>query len=386
MKHLSISVIIFLLFFGLASEYYAQVIKPEDLLTLELTFGSEIYGTKDEYLLVIPGNINVNEKGDIIFEDEFKIKVFDRNGKGNKLIGRKGQGPGEFSYFPTINISPKGFITAFESSSRRGSFYTIFDPDYKLIDKIRFIFSPMLEKFLAESGISPENFGNISNIVALDNTSIVYEMDFYKGDNQIKEAYSLLAYEDPSDFIPIFYGEKSSYFSDGNFSINSTVLGMLHWQLLPGSKIFYLETSEDKIINENTGEYTFHIVSIDKKVDKKYSNKFTPNSFSKEYIERHQSNEERQMFRKKKYYCSVKIVLVDHNYVFLFLNGRDKMGNIITHVFDIETERFVNEFSLPLSTNWPGAIYSGYLYMQTLDSEGFPIIYKYKIHPSVYGK
>jgi len=113
-----------------------------NVLELELTFGKD--NVKDEYLLVRPWNIAVNNAGDIFIADENRIKVYDKNGKERALIGRGGLGPGEFQSIGIPTIGPTGILTV--GDRRRG--FNVWNSDYKFITSVNIRNNPLYENFI----------------------------------------------------------------------------------------------------------------------------------------------------------------------------------------------------------------------------------------------
>ena len=86
------------------------------------------YGDKDEageVRLFNPGRIAVDAGGRIYIEDDtdMAIKVFDPQGKYLRPIGRKGEGPGEFTYIGDIIPLPDGRLLVTDFQARRTSFF-----------------------------------------------------------------------------------------------------------------------------------------------------------------------------------------------------------------------------------------------------------------------
>jgi len=375
-----------------------QVIKPEDLLTLELTFGSEIYGTKDEYLLVSPDGIKITDNGDILISDEVKIKVYDKYGKGKKIIGRRGQGPGEFANNPILSISPNGYLTAYEFS---GGYYSIFSPDYKFINKKRILSSYFFpEDWLNNQGFGPGDFVSLRQIIYLD--SSVRILHFYLRKDDVSRY--ILMYDDDNKDIPVILNQKTGEIKNITKNLRSSLTGVLFvWGLLPGNRIFYCQNNEYEY-NEKTGwEYTFHIVSLDNFEDKTLTHKFEPVPYSKSFLEsvvshnlkRFGKEAEKEMkkiqkaLKENKYWPPVQWVMFDRNYVFIILNNDYEKGNNLIEVYDTDADVFVSSFYAPwgnFDDQQPNIINNGYAYNLETDEDGFYVICKYKINPAVYGK
>ena len=68
-------------------------------------------------------DLYIDDNGNIFIPDieEHNIKVFDKNGKYIKTMGRKGQGPGEFQYISHIDFLSNGNMIVVDSDGRRSS-------------------------------------------------------------------------------------------------------------------------------------------------------------------------------------------------------------------------------------------------------------------------
>ena len=73
-----------------------------------------------------PNYVAVDKKGDIYISDRYNhhIKVFDRDGKYLRTIGRKGRGPGDLHRPRFITFSPEGDLVVLESGSRRIQYFS----------------------------------------------------------------------------------------------------------------------------------------------------------------------------------------------------------------------------------------------------------------------
>jgi len=376
-------------------------INKTDLYTLEMTFGSEKTVSNDDFLLVLPGHVLVNEIGDVILTDEGRIKVFDKQGKEKIIIGGIGEGPSEFITQPLIKISPKGFLTAYEPGDTRNSYYSIFDPDYNFVNKKQYRCIPILEDYLKNKNLKPENIKYITGILSLDSTSIVYELHL---ENEENGSFRLLLYENESTLVPLHYTKIKGDIRHGRYSYGTWNLGLVFWNILPVNKIIYIDNNEDVYYNEKEGEYTINIVSIYGQRYKKIKRRFIPKKISESAIE---SVDDRirnifpggkglnfEIFRRKvinkykekQYYPAVQGIIIDNNFVFIELGHFDEKQNILTDIYDLDTDTFVGSLYLPMEISTANCINNGYSYDIGLDEEGFYVVKKYKLQPAVYGK
>jgi hypothetical protein len=87
-----------------------------------VTFEEELsIGGEESEMLSQPARFIVDQKENIYVSDyqDQAIKVFDPNGKFIRSIGRKGEGPGEFSYLGSQTFLPDGKLLAMDSMGRR---------------------------------------------------------------------------------------------------------------------------------------------------------------------------------------------------------------------------------------------------------------------------
>ncbi|MEW5899978.1 MAG: 6-bladed beta-propeller [Acidobacteriota bacterium] len=104
----------------------------EDVFKMEEELSIGVAGGEDEHLFSQIGEIAVDDEERIYVSDwkESWIKVFDKSGTFLMIIGKKGQGPGEFEQISGIQITPQNELVGLDSRSRRLSF---FSPNGQLI-------------------------------------------------------------------------------------------------------------------------------------------------------------------------------------------------------------------------------------------------------------
>ena len=421
MKLLSVSVILSLFLFNCSSDsndisriaqdsnlnYQEQNYQEpfvKDFLSYEISFGSELFGTKDEFLLVRPVYISVNYNGDILITDEGRIKVFDKNGKGKKIIGRPGKGPGEFeSQRPETYISPEGFITVFDDVFvRGGSVYNLFAPDYSLIEKKRCNNNPRLENFLRLKLSNPEYKLFVSKVFALNASEKIYLISNTIGsDPYYSDSYYTFVYENPDTLIKLTHFKMPGAHLGGW----DRSLGLKEWNIIPGRKLVYINTDDD-IHDDITGSwYTIHIISLDDFKDTKITHRFSPVSYPEErisYLLNYKTDRTDEMgrrseisqrekgkkYKERKYLPSAYDMRIDLTYAFVIryhinkLIGSKESYELEVDSFDLNAVKYIGSFNLPPTSTF---ISNGCVYQGTNDKEGFYILRKYKINPIVYG-
>ena len=99
-----------------------------------VTFAEELSVGGEEYdMLSRPQGFNVDQNGNIYITDmqDQSIKVFDQSGEFIQSIGKKGEGPGEFTFIGRMTFLPDGRLMVMDLEARRIS---LFDSDGKYIE------------------------------------------------------------------------------------------------------------------------------------------------------------------------------------------------------------------------------------------------------------
>lgn len=103
----------------------ATPLHPQKTVTFEEEFTYRDKDESDEIRLFKPGGIAVDRRGHIYIEDDsdMAIKVFDQTGKFLRAMGRRGEGPGEFTYIGDMVPLPDGRLLVTDFQARRTSFF-----------------------------------------------------------------------------------------------------------------------------------------------------------------------------------------------------------------------------------------------------------------------
>ena len=91
------------------------------ILTLKNSFGDS--NVPEEFLLADPTGIAVLNNGDILVCDELQLKIYNSEGKPKRIVGRRGQGPGEFTACGIPTVSAVGNLAIFASQT----YWNIYD-------------------------------------------------------------------------------------------------------------------------------------------------------------------------------------------------------------------------------------------------------------------
>ena len=387
----------------------AESYKYSELLSYELSFGSEQYGTPNKYLLISSGwrSMDINSKGEFIIGDEYSIKVFDAHGKAIKIFGNKGQGPGAYEEeSPELFISPNNYLTVINSSFY--PVYTIYSPEYKFVNTERIVLPDTAITYIKEKTLVTDGnkiLSAVNKVWAYNEKECVYIFRLnisdkyfvfclYKYDNVYKP---LFIFKNPN-VLTYSWGGVDAMFSDD--------IGTYDIYIMNNGKIMYYTSEDDLYVSDTEGYYILHIVSVytgeEKIIKQKYAPVLYPEPetleefYKKAYGKRYENKiknmikEEIEYCVKRKYVPSLEWISFDGNYIFAF-QKRQYGNNIIfstkenydVDIFDMLEQKYIK--TVKLSQLYLTIRY-GYIYISGKDSKGYGIINKYKINPSVYGK
>ena len=400
--------ILLYLYCGEDSEKPAGYLLPlTDVMEFELSFGAE--NVKDEYLLVEPNDIAVDSAGNIYVADENRIKVFESNGKEKTIIGREGQGPGEFSTTPRkVSINDSGLLTALYGYSD----FSLFAANNKFIRKIQIQNEQLYIEYKKEKAFmrnfSPENIYSLNEP---ERIVTAREWKELRENQHIVEAKALL-YEKADTLIEIAQYAPDNIKGlrvDAAFETGQGIgkvygldrLYELYAAILPKKHVAYTHSFYDAKEENDEFTYIIHIVNLENLQKYQISWVYQPVDIQKELSSGRYTNRGEDFLKghlkHMKYlpslislHCDQDLLFAVHNTIgwanIGYIHESLKEGETIeflTDIFDVETFTYLRSAYFPVD---PDIIKNGYAYRRSYDSEGFAVIEKYKIDPAVYGK
>ena len=281
-------------------------------------------------------------------------------------------------------MGPQGYITVF--NGMYNTFYSVFNPQHKFIHNVN--------KKTIESG--PQY---LCKVITIDEDEYISEViERNKNDNFMIGTFSLIHTKN----------EERDTIASYDVPIQVIVLwddaplhngGELFWDLLPSGKVAYTHSWQDELNTPEGNFYIIHVYDLDTGERIMYKKRFTPVPMKKRlllgppWISGGDSRAEkiRDDYIKNlkiKYAEALRFVFFDGPVMFAYTNTtikKDKYTDFLVDVIDIENEKYLKSIYL---INYIGikAIKNGYAYMNGNNEDGFPVIEKYRIDPSVYGK
>ena len=374
----------------------------ENALTLELSFGADEQKLSVDYLLDRPKFFAVNKEEDVIVSDNQCLKIFDSGGNPKKILGRPGQGPGEYAGTTAPIITETGYISA--RFDMRSISFNIYAPDYTFVDLINFQFSSLQEKLMEENnwtGIiygahcySPDEFlmGIYANEVSeTERTAAVETID-----GKAVSSINALVYQN---------GENIEYIYAIGYPIEKASInqerGRFHYDLLPDRRIVYTFAAVHKTFENGSWYYSLFVHDLKTLEKVEIKQPYTPVAIPDSVI--YYEDEETRMIiwedirnrllqeekertknlEELKFYTGIKDILTDGDIIFVFTFEYDKEKGHVVDVIDSRTGEFISSAYFPFE---PQPIKNGYAYRIAKNEEGFYVIEKYKIDPAVYGK
>jgi len=373
----------------------------ENVFTLELKFGDK--DIPDEYLLVRPLNLAVANNGDVIVPDEYKLKVFDTDGKPKKIIGRRGQGPGEFiAPSPTVFVTDNGTICA-----RDVNLFNIFDAQYKFIYSTNHRNDPDLKQFAEEKGfqyfiidrIIPYDKDEMF-VIARNTQPFILYLPFTNSKN-----CKLLLYKKETELYSIIESPDETTFNDGKIFFPTPEKGSLFSVELPGQILAFTDTGKDKIFENGKWYYLIHTYNLKTRQKKVFiKREYEPVAFpdsvlhpertkgykgdeivgliTTPYTRKEMDKKRTELLEKLEYYPAVNKIFYDKNIVFVKTYQYVKDKGTVVELFDSQTGAYLKSAFFPYDLE----VKNGKSYRLLRPVDEFPYIEKYKIDPAIYGK
>ncbi|MFC1553320.1 6-bladed beta-propeller [candidate division KSB1 bacterium] len=370
----------------------------DDILKLELEFGAE--NVQDEFLLAKPTGIAVSYKGDIYVSDEDRIKVFDKNGKERSIIGKPGEGPGEFdfTYRSIPKISPTGYISIYDKKG-----FNLFSPGHDFIKSEKLKNIPKYDTFLDELGL--RNLYEEKGCYFNESVKILEGFAYYKDPEDFYTQSHMLWYENGENIEKVTDYKNVKQISVGIVGVNLYFNGTLLWDIMSRDRVVFTHPYFDSVREDQKSSYSLNIYSLSDRKSIKLSNTYTrveiPDSLEKAFyntlkevkemgsmgtdadIFEIAANQFEDILDETQYFTPLKSLLTDRNHIFAFTHTTNNKGDILADVFDADKEQYTCSAYFDFI---PDVIKNGYVYRIGKNDEGFPVIQKYSIDQAVYAK
>ncbi|MFC1554326.1 hypothetical protein ACFL7D_06810 [candidate division KSB1 bacterium] len=404
----SLLLIASLLIFGCGSEKQITLENRkiiENAFTLQLVFGDD--DTLGDYLITGSNTQPVAaDNGDIIVTDESKLKVFDENGNPKTLVGKPGEGPGEFGRFIFANITENGNICAANNGR-----LSIFGPDYSLIETINMKNRQIYKNLTEQNSWGDLYFNSMFAFSPEDIFIFTQSMD--RRSVSMGNNYLILLYQnsDNVDVIKKFHQDYIHEFKKGDLSYYVYLMekGGLTFALLDSKKAAYSQTDVDKIQENERWYYLISIYDLESKETKTIKREYLPVAIPDSVLypnlradyngdqqiargtnrdgtmttvyQKDMDEKKTELLKDLKYYPPVEWLFSDGKYLFVKTYENDPQKGFIADVFDTETNKYLRSVYLPFRVHFK----DGYAY-KSGKRDGFPVIEKYKVDPTVYEK
>lgn len=394
-KYYVFFVIVFL-FCSKTSQNSNEPLRAE--LKLVSTFGAG-KNLDENFLLGDPECINVNEMGDVYICDGAFVKIFDNSGKPKKILGGKGQGPGEYNRRPrNLNISPTGFLTVMNSWYS----YKIYNSDNGLIDENSINSDFRYINFFEKTNFS---LSMPIEIFTLNGKSKITHLRAVKIDPGDPFIYHrLLVYETPDSLHEIVRYKSKTQMHTGRRIYNFPFRGSLIFKVISENELIYIDPGHDVIKNGNNPEYVLHKFLLNTYNDQKISHPYKPVSPSdsmnalwgsiKDYPElkehSHLTAFIEEIKEDSRYACPIHKILADNDKLYVFTFQQNENREYLTDIFNSKTMEYIKSVYIRLSDYIvynkrvpfdQSVIKNGYVYMFSQNEEDEPVIKKYRIDP-----
>ena len=326
-----------------------EPIYDEDVFGLEEELSIGEAEGREDYMFSLIVSIDVDDEGNIYVLDikERHIKVFNSDGRLIRIIGRKGQGPGEFQLPYTVQITAQNDVVVWDVMIRKLHFFSL-DGEYKK--------SISFEKLFDRPVINYE--GNIVSIV--------------NGDVAENPKYELRKHDLELNPLTFYYSfPKYDTARDGFNSFRSTLL----WAV----------TNNNEIVCGHPDEgYELKIFNPEGKITKIIIKGYTPVRIPEEAIKRATKLQlpPGSFYSIPKYYSPFIWIIVDEDSrIFVCTHERLKnKGGRYWDVFSPEG-KFIAKIAISheFLMGRPIIFKGGNLYLIEADEDGYQYVKRYKV-------
>ena len=417
MKHIRfIIMLIFIILLTIPIPVFSQIInqpKKNILFTLVKSYGDSVLPEAERLSVRLGAFIAVNNNEDVYVSDERQIKVYKKDGTFKTMMNYSLKASKSLAtyYYP---ISPTS-ITNFWISSKdylsvlKDGCLAVYSPDNKLVKEIVLSETPEGGEFY----INSDRITSYSNIkaFAVDDNIFIYAGHNLTAANPNNEFNELILVSHYG--LGILVAKYQLYYltaikNERQFSsIQSAYLGKLYYGMLSDNRIVYTHTQHDVKVENEVGQCTFHIYSVDDFNTKTFVYQFAPQAFTKlhlktakggisvQYLETQEGQKIVSRLEKMKFFPPFEDMVTDGNYVFLFPDKRVRRFIVL----NATTEKTIGTFEYDLLSfsqvilgtfeydllSFPQVIRNGYAYIMGSPSVK-RVVEKYKIDPTVYEK
>ena len=332
-------------------------IYSEEILSLEEELSIGETGGKEEYMFSRARSITVDDEEQIYVLDskEAHIKVFDKDGKYLRTLGRRGQGPGEMQRPVSIRITPQKEILVNDWGIRRVMFLNL-DGEF-----IREISTGAMTFFNKPKCDSKESI--VASFSIMDKEFLSKLVKF---DAELKPITTLSSI--PISKPPVFNVYFPQYF----------------WDV----------TNENNVIWGITTKYEFQVIDLQGRLVKKIIKDYNPVKITEEDKEKRL----RDLYGDKPPPSGVKVEFSKYFPAFMLFTCDDE-GRIFARTYEKATDENEGYYDIfddegrylakALLKIRPLVWKRKKLYAIEEDEEGFPVIKRYKVNwkmPAVVSK
>ncbi|MFC1492891.1 hypothetical protein ACFL6O_02955 [candidate division KSB1 bacterium] len=309
-----------------------------NFLTFERSFGDS--DLPEEYLLARPRGIALMQNGNILVCDESALKIFNQNGEPVRIIGGRGQGPGEFDGLSGAPLlSPANYLSARASSNH----INFFDPDLKYIERISLYNIPLGDQIRDEYKLLE---AGIRSVIYLNPEEQIYilfgqEEGAYHNfivNKSLGKDYSLIhAYKTPS------------YVKGNDASPMLHIIphqGQTYLCMLSDSRIVFTNTGADKKKAEGGYYYNLNITDYNGKNLKIISRPFKPLDLPPDRLD-HDTPTGRNVLHAYPYYPTLLDLKTDGKFIFTFTQTKNDAGEILTDIFNADNGEYIRSAYFP---------------------------------------
>lgn len=365
---------------------YSYQDTKSETVNLVLSFDGEDSGGDSRFVLATPFDLDVNDSGDIFVCDESMVKIFDSNGKGKKIIGGPGIGPGEFGpgALMMLRLSRKGFLNVSENRS----VYSVFTPEFEFIKRVKSNIDEIYKRQFKERTVSQR--GLISSY-SIDPNHHFIELYYYFNENNVMREKHFLVYENESGLNDIFEWDILYYIDKKRNLIRrrEPFPDEVIYEMADDNTLIYIHSKHGTESANKNGKYVLNSLSLNSNVVRRIEIDYElfeiPESERDTGLERARNNDAGGGIINRaesiKFYPPVRKILADGNILYIYTNKRNENKEYLVDIIVLKTGKKINSAYFPVKLM---KIKDGFGYRINGGRDVLWTVEKYKIDPLVY--
>lgn len=320
----------------------------EDVLRFEEELSIGEPEGREEYMFSLISSIDVDSNGNIYVLDvkEAHVKLFDNDGRLIRIIGKSGQGPGEFQNPHTVQITGKNEVVIFDPLPQKLLFFSADGKYTKSISTIKLFNPPLIN-------------------------SVGYIISFVRNDEAINPTYELQRLDMQLNSLTFYCSYPKPDFTKNGINPFS-----LHIRWVLGN-------NNEIVCGMPDRDYELKIFNQEGRVIRRIIKDYNPVKIIDEEIKRRMKGiNNREKYSIPKYHGAFRFIIIDDENRILVCTW-ERTENRSSSYFDVFNSRGKYLAKIPIKYSMlissPLILKRSKLYLVLEDDDGYQYVKRYKL-------